>query len=98
MFFFFSILSRVLPLPSENWSDYADMWFCHKPADSQPMKKQQFLPKSGECFVGETYLLIGGSSVKASTLKEAKDGSLTCARCGKQLGVVVEGGNNFSLV
>ena len=25
----FSVFKRVLPLPSENWSDFADIWFCH---------------------------------------------------------------------
>ena len=24
-----SVFKRVLPLPSENWSDFADIWFCH---------------------------------------------------------------------
>lgn len=24
-----SFFKRILPLPSENWSDFADIWFCH---------------------------------------------------------------------
>lgn len=23
------VFSRILPLPSENWADFTDMWFCH---------------------------------------------------------------------
>ncbi|CAL1539604.1 unnamed protein product [Lymnaea stagnalis] len=26
---------RVLPLPSENWSDFADIWFCHNHTDGK---------------------------------------------------------------
>ncbi|XP_076438862.1 E3 ubiquitin-protein ligase E3D-like [Babylonia areolata] len=31
-----SAFKRVLPLPSENWSDFADIWFCHNHSHSQP--------------------------------------------------------------
>ena len=29
------MFTRVLPLPTDNWSDYSDMWFCHKPQSTK---------------------------------------------------------------
>ncbi|KAL4222462.1 E3 ubiquitin-protein ligase E3D [Mactra antiquata] len=85
-----SIFNRVLPLPSENWSDYADMWFCHNHGnqDSSSDKQRKLLPKTRECFVGETFVLVAGQHVQDSSIKVKKRGSIVCRRCSIQLGVV----------
>uniref|UniRef100_A0A8D2NBY6 E3 ubiquitin-protein ligase E3D n=1 Tax=Zonotrichia albicollis TaxID=44394 RepID=A0A8D2NBY6_ZONAL len=45
---------RVLPLPSENWSDLVEEWCCHP----DPFAKRTLHPQHGDCFVGDTFLLL----------------------------------------
>ncbi|KAK7109404.1 E3 ubiquitin-protein ligase E3D-like [Littorina saxatilis] len=34
------VFKRVLPLPTENWSDFADIWFCHNHSHATPQVPQ----------------------------------------------------------
>ncbi|XP_052258578.1 E3 ubiquitin-protein ligase E3D-like isoform X2 [Dreissena polymorpha] len=89
------LFARVLPLPSENWADFTDMWFCcnHGCKDNgatQASKTKQLLPGTKECFVGDTYLLVARGYTNKGFVKVNKSGSVVCRRCGQQLGVVME--------
>ena len=89
----------MLPLPSENWSGFADMWFCHDHGDNGVAKHQQkskMLPGVKECYVAETYVLVARQYVNEGSVKVAKTGSVTCRRCGKQIGVSMTTGSGES--
>lgn len=86
----FSLFSRVLPLPSENWSDFADMWFCHDHGNNGVAKQQRkLLPGLKECFVAETYVLVARQYVNEGNVKVTKSGTVVCRRCGRQLGITI---------
>ncbi|KAK3592778.1 hypothetical protein CHS0354_003218 [Potamilus streckersoni] len=84
------IFSRILPLPSENWSDFTDMWFCHKHDNGEDalLDKGKLLPKSGECFVGDTYMLVNYSYAGPNSVRITEDSMAMCTRCGGQLGTL----------
>ncbi|XP_045168495.2 E3 ubiquitin-protein ligase E3D-like [Mercenaria mercenaria] len=92
------ILSRVLPLPSENWSEFADMWFCHNHGNQEESSQKQgrLLPKAKECFVGETYVLVARRHVNNVGIKVTKSGTVICRRCGRQIGEAIESENGLS--
>ncbi|XP_059159381.1 E3 ubiquitin-protein ligase E3D-like [Physella acuta] len=48
---------RVLPLPSENWSDFADIWFCHNHTDGTE-SNHSCHNHSGESTLPEQYKQI----------------------------------------
>lgn len=80
-------------MPSENWSDFADMWFCHDHGKNGVAKQQgkgKLLPGIKECFVAETYVLVARQYVNEGNVKVTKSGTVTCRRCGKQTGVVMD--------
>ncbi|XP_050419038.2 E3 ubiquitin-protein ligase E3D isoform X1 [Patella vulgata] len=91
---------RVLPLPSENWSDYADMWFCHRhdshgasdvhdttdTHDQQKSKPSPSLsPKANDCLVGTTYIMINSRHIQSGAVNSHQD-ELVCSRCGVCIG------------
>ncbi|KAL3831564.1 hypothetical protein ACJMK2_023303 [Sinanodonta woodiana] len=84
------IFSRILPLPSENWSDFTDMWFCHKhdQEEGAALDKGKLLPKSGECFIGDTYMLLNYSHTSPDSVRITEEGTAMCTRCGGQLGTM----------
>ena len=87
----FSNFSKVLALPSENWSDYADMWFCHKHDDDSngPTKEEisnMLIPKDKQCMVGDSYFLVQEVELKLGHTVTKGD-HLQCQRCGAQIGV-----------
>ena len=92
--FLYSIFERVLPLPSENWSDFADFWFCHCHGDTPKPRPTCVWPKKGDCLVSNTYILVSASHVADGAVQEKKDNSiLQCARCGNFLGVTMSNQN-----
>ncbi|XP_052092499.1 E3 ubiquitin-protein ligase E3D-like [Mytilus californianus] len=75
---------RVLPLPSENWSSSVDMWFCHKHEnDDTDYKSISLIPKSRECFVGTSYLLVRSTHLH---VRDSHNGTVTCPRCHVEIG------------
>ncbi|XP_063424342.1 E3 ubiquitin-protein ligase E3D-like isoform X1 [Mytilus trossulus] len=75
---------RVLPLPSENWSSSVDMWFCHKHGnDDTDYKSLSLIPKSGECFVGTSYLLVRSTHL---LVRDSHNGTVTCPSCHIEIG------------
>ena len=84
-------------MPSENWSDFADMWFCHKHEEtemngckSNGFQNGKLTPKQQDCLVGDTYVLLSDCQVNRNSAKIGKDGAVTCSRCGCQIGVVID--------
>lgn len=87
----------MLPLPSENWSDFADMWFCHKHEHtdtsgtvSNNIQNGKLLPKQSDCFVGDTYVLISDCHTDRKAVRLDGSGAITCGRCGLQIGDKLE--------
>ncbi|TRZ24706.1 hypothetical protein HGM15179_002408, partial [Zosterops borbonicus] len=95
---------RVLPLPSENWSDLVEEWCCHP----DPFARSTLHPQHGDCFVGDTYFLLNSgneshmpespvccseaghhASQSASNLKSKENTRVICKRCKTMLGETV---------
>jgi len=92
------VFKRVLPLPSENWSDFADIWFCHNhggeghnhchtPAEPVHSEQRDLRPRADDCLVGGLYLLINAGQAWQCALSVVGD-KLICRRCGNFLGFV----------
>ncbi|XP_053795110.1 E3 ubiquitin-protein ligase E3D isoform X1 [Vidua macroura] len=98
---------RVLPLPSENWSDLVEEWCCHP----DPFARRTLHPQHGDCFVGDTFFLLNSrneshvpeSSVccseaghhvsqSGSNLKSKENTRVICKRCKAMLGETVSSG------
>ncbi|KAL5006630.1 hypothetical protein ScPMuIL_015436 [Solemya velum] len=82
--------SRVLPLPSENWSQYSDFWFCHNHGNDAGTVPNDLLPKENDCFVGYTYILLQISNIKLGATKISKNGCIRCWRCHGQIGEMLQ--------
>ncbi|KAL8584017.1 hypothetical protein ACOMHN_048624 [Nucella lapillus] len=89
-----SAFKRVLPLPSENWSDFADIWFCHnhshhhRKSGGAPSPRS-LSPRSGDCLVSSLYLLVHSAQVCATTVGITPHTQrLVCRRCGNFMGFV----------
>uniref|UniRef100_K1Q5T8 E3 ubiquitin-protein ligase E3D n=1 Tax=Magallana gigas TaxID=29159 RepID=K1Q5T8_MAGGI len=89
---------RVMPLPSENWSDFSDMWFCHNhshsndsgQATNNPVSSDLKLrPKLKDCLVAETYFLVVSDQIKEGNIQSKEDVSVYCRRCRNLLGEVM---------
>ncbi|XP_077030983.1 E3 ubiquitin-protein ligase E3D isoform X4 [Agelaius phoeniceus] len=98
---------RVLPLPSENWSDLVEEWCCHP----DPFARRTLHPQHGDCFVGDTFLLLNTRneshvpespvccseaghhvSQSDSNLKSKENTRVICKRCKTMLGETVSSG------
>ncbi|XP_061197614.1 E3 ubiquitin-protein ligase E3D-like [Saccostrea echinata] len=90
---------RVLPLPSENWSDFSDMWFCHNHSHSSNHTEHageqndvvsdvKLRPKLKDCFVAETYFMILSDQIKERNVRITQDACIYCNRCRNLLGEV----------
>ncbi|ESP01787.1 hypothetical protein LOTGIDRAFT_205133 [Lottia gigantea] len=80
--------NRILPLPSENWSDFADMWFCHKHEEEHHDKDSRpngLKPKPNDCLVGTTYILINSNHIKTDSVSY-NNTEVVCNRCGNCIG------------
>lgn len=95
---FSSHFLRVMPLPSENWSDFSDMWFCHNhshsndsgQATNNPVSSDLKLrPKLKDCLVAETYFLVVSDQIKEGNIQSKEDVSVYCRRCRNLLGEVM---------
>lgn len=89
---------RVMPLPSENWSDFSDMWFCHNHSHSNDNGQAtnnhvgsdlKLRPKLKDCFVADTYFLVVSDQIKEGSIQSKEDSSVYCRRCRHLLGEVM---------
>uniref|UniRef100_A0A8C0VDG0 E3 ubiquitin-protein ligase E3D n=1 Tax=Cyanistes caeruleus TaxID=156563 RepID=A0A8C0VDG0_CYACU len=95
---------RVLPLPSENWSDLVEEWCCHP----DPFARSTLHPQHGDCFVGDNFFLLNSGdeshlpaspgccsdaghhvSHSGSNLKSKENTRVICKRCKTMLGETV---------
>ncbi|NXQ37186.1 UBE3D ligase, partial [Alaudala cheleensis] len=78
---------RVLPLPSENWSDLVEEWCCHP----DPFARSPLHPQHGDCFVGDTFFLLnsGNESRVPESPKSKENTRVICKRCKTMLGETV---------
>uniref|UniRef100_U3JJ48 E3 ubiquitin-protein ligase E3D n=1 Tax=Ficedula albicollis TaxID=59894 RepID=U3JJ48_FICAL len=94
---------RVLPLPSENWSDLVEEWCCHP----DPFARSTLHPQHGDCFVGDTFFLLNSgneSHVPESPMccseaghhKSKENTRVICKRCKAVLGEAVSSGMRFA--
>ncbi|XP_067650512.1 E3 ubiquitin-protein ligase E3D-like [Haliotis asinina] len=84
------VFSRVLPLPSENWSDLAEFWFCHRHGDEED-QTPKVSPKPGDCLVGSLHILLSQSHLKMNSVMYSKSNELIrCSRCRNILGVSIQ--------
>ena len=58
----YSCFRRVLPLPSDAWSEFTGDVFCHAHGSSLT-SPTALLPKEGDCLVSESSVLIRRSAV-----------------------------------
>ncbi|XP_064268607.1 E3 ubiquitin-protein ligase E3D isoform X6 [Passer domesticus] len=98
---------RVLPLPSENWSDLVEEWCCHP----DPFARSTLHPQHGDCFVGDTFFLLNSRNEShvhespvcsseaghhvlqsGSNLKSKENTRVICKRCKTMLGETVSSG------
>lgn len=59
------VFKRVLPLPNGNWNAIVDDWCCHP----DPFAKK-LLPRTEDCLLGDTFLLLSRDSSCGQTLTE----------------------------
>ncbi|NXB27064.1 UBE3D ligase, partial [Rhagologus leucostigma] len=78
---------RVLPLPSENWSDLVEEWCCHP----DPFARSALHPQHGDCFLGDTFFLLnsGNESHLPESPKSKENTRVFCKRCKTMLGETV---------
>ncbi|NXS78528.1 UBE3D ligase, partial [Erpornis zantholeuca] len=78
---------RVLPLPSENWSDLVEEWCCHP----DPFARSTLHPQHGDCFLGDTFFLLnsGNDSHVPEPPKSKENTRVICKRCKTMLGETV---------
>uniref|UniRef100_A0A8C3XYY7 E3 ubiquitin-protein ligase E3D n=1 Tax=Catharus ustulatus TaxID=91951 RepID=A0A8C3XYY7_CATUS len=72
---------RVLPLPSENWSDLVEEWCCHP----DPFARSTLHPQHGDCFIGDTFFLLNSGNESHSK----ENTRVICKRCKAILGETV---------
>ncbi|NXG25525.1 UBE3D ligase, partial [Grallaria varia] len=79
---------RVLPLPSENWSDLVEEWCCHP----NPFARGTLHPQHDDCFLGDTFFLLNSgneSRVPESSVNSKENSKVICKRCKTMLGETV---------
>ncbi|XP_048453432.1 E3 ubiquitin-protein ligase E3D isoform X1 [Rhincodon typus] len=60
---------RVLPLPSENWSDLVEHWCCHPDPFAKALR-----PRLDDCLLGDTFLLVNVASIDKTAVHEEPAG------------------------
>lgn len=64
--FSFREFKRVLPLPNGNWNAIVDDWCCHP----DPFANKKLLPRTEDCLLGDTFVLLTRDSSCSQTLTE----------------------------
>lgn len=84
-------LGKVLPLPSVDWEQASEGWFCHiHKEDGQRLKPTSLHPGQDECFYTELFFLFNHSVLKHTKLANPVDRQqINCAKCNLSLGVLV---------
>ncbi|CAH1788603.1 unnamed protein product [Owenia fusiformis] len=84
---------RVLSLPSDNWQDNTDSWFCHNHGNGKQNgvgKNTSLLPKESDCFVGDNFFMVNEESLKhgIETIGNHSN-QVRCRRCRFLIGKAV---------
>ncbi|KAK3108205.1 hypothetical protein FSP39_003162, partial [Pinctada imbricata] len=81
---------NVYPLPSDDWSNFTDIWFCHQHGDQSEADNPggvSMLPRSHDCHVGDLYFLVDSGHVTRGGVREQCD-VICCSRCQNIIGEV----------
>lgn len=83
-------LGRVLPLPSVDWEQASEDWFCHiHKEDGQRLKPTSLHPEKDECFYTELFFLFHHSVIKQTKAEGPSDRlDINCIKCNLPLGVL----------
>eukprot|EP00128_Syssomonas_multiformis_P009114 Colp12_sorted_trinity150504_noHs@3496 len=99
--------NRVLPLPSEHWSELVDCWVCHDQSHRHMIK--EITSKANACLVGESYCLLDKHDIISNNVSckyEDNDPkavkrhwrTLICNRCRSSVGLGLLGPDNQELL
>ncbi|KAG0722446.1 E3 ubiquitin-protein ligase E3D [Chionoecetes opilio] len=82
---------KVLPLPSVDWEQASEDWFCHiQKEDGDKLKPASLQPEEDECFYTELFFLLHCNLM--DYLEHAKPNAgpeLKCVKCNLSLGVQI---------
>lgn len=80
---------RVLPLPSVDWEQASEDWFCHlHKEDGEKLKPASLHPEEGECFYTELFFLLHCSLMEYIEQAKPNNGlEINCMKCNLPLGV-----------
>ncbi|XP_065182866.1 E3 ubiquitin-protein ligase E3D-like [Sycon ciliatum] len=88
-------ITRVLPLPSSNWSAAAEQWFCPCKPNRPAMHHGNFVPqREGDCLQGDDCWIVRFRSVEQTKIdqSEVEDGvssKISCITCNSHLGTAL---------
>lgn len=84
-------IGRVLPLPSVDWEQASEDWFCHiHKEDGERLKPTSLQPEKDECFYTELFFLFHHSLIKCTIPKDSTDKfEIKCVKCSLPLGMLV---------
>ncbi|RDD45897.1 E3 ubiquitin-protein ligase E3D [Trichoplax sp. H2] len=79
-------IAKILPLPSENWSEMTAMWYCHPSDTSTPAKL--VTNNRNTCLKNETSIYLSECNIAPTAVKHLNDESkvLSCSRCLTMIG------------
>lgn len=80
---------RVLPLPSVDWEQASEDWFCHiHKEDGEKLKPSSLHPEEGECFYTELFFLLHCNLMEYIEHAKPTNGlEINCIKCNLSLGV-----------
>lgn len=79
---------RVLPLPSVDWDQASEGWFCHlHGSEGEKLKPSSLQPASDDCFYSELHFLIHKDAAVDCVAPNDNKCELTCCGCQASLGV-----------
>ncbi|KAK4316302.1 hypothetical protein Pmani_012522 [Petrolisthes manimaculis] len=79
--------NRVLPLPSVDWEQASEDWFCHlHETDSQKLKPRSLQPALDDCFYTSVFFLIHSELLTRGTTTESSESDVYCNGCSLSLG------------
>ncbi|XP_063866624.1 E3 ubiquitin-protein ligase E3D-like [Scylla paramamosain] len=80
---------RVLPLPSVDWEQASEDWFCHiHKEDGEKLKPASLQPEEDECFYTELFFLLHPKLMEYMEHAKPTCGpEINCAKCNTSLGV-----------
>ena len=80
---------RLLPLPSVDWEQASEDWFCHlHKEDGEKLKPASLHPEEHECFYTELFFLLHRNLMEYMEHTKSTNGlEINCVKCNNSLGV-----------